>query len=173
MKTLLAILTTIIVAGLASSIHATQSVGDQWSGSYHNDAAYIFNPNNHTITNVDPAKNFTIERTGNWDIVRPAQLVNEYLVNGERTYLPEENHITINLWIDDQISKIWKWIKLHTTQITDLQDDTDKLNAKIGKQGKRITALEVEIKSLQDTNKDLQKQINALKPTSNPDNTPS
>ena len=148
MKIILAALLAVSALGLAGSAYAL-TIPDTWTGhAFVNDAgedqAWFWNPDDHTITNVDPDKEFTITQVGNWDVIEHEGFfhIHEYLLNNTRVNLNNGNYIPALLWIEDQLSKIWKYVNLHDKQIESMQEEIDSLQDKLASQAKRIKVLE-------------------------------
>lgn len=166
MKTLIAVLAAVAALGSMAAVHA-YDIENSWTGFYHNDGnegqAWLFNPNSHEITHVDPDQEFTVEHIGSWDVITHSEpwRTDDYSVNGT-TALLQNKDLPVLVWLDQQVNKIFKWLKLHDTQVAELQEentvqqgkidgleaDIDALESKIGKQAQRIKTLEGQMLAL-------------------------
>ena len=153
MKLFLAALITVAVLGSASLAYAGYSTSDQWYAVWvpqheslgtDNDA-YVWNPNHHTITHIDPDRELVITERGHWDIVQSINTASEIYVNGTLVNMTDGRWTLPVIWLEEQVNKIWKLVNLHDKQITDMYDTIDALEQKLGKQAKRIQALEKQL----------------------------
>ena len=141
-----------VVAVSGMSVAYGLSVSSSWAGFTYTtedgtEQAFFWNPNNHDITHIDPEKDFTVERDGNWSIISHSGsfLIHDYFVNGTRAYLVPGEFLPPIVWLDEQATKTQKYLKLHTSQIQDLQDKNAQFEKKLASQAKRIMALEKQL----------------------------
>ena len=143
-----ALLAVVAVSGIAAV--SAVSVQDGWmavyvpdnDGEYLKFDAYVWNPNNYNITNTDPEKELIITESGHWDIVDGINTINELIVNGETPRLNQGEWVLPLLYLEEQITKIQKFVKLHDSQIEELQEKNQEQDKKIKALEKRIKALE-------------------------------
>lgn len=118
---------------------------------------WIWNPNNYNITHVND-KEFTITHIGNWDVINESEnwRLDDYHVNGQEVYLESSEWLSPIVWLDEQVSKLWKHTNLHEFQIkylmdtnakhwdkiVELQETVKQQNEKLANQAKKIKELE-------------------------------
>ena len=181
-----ALLAVLAIGIGTTAAHATVNHDDMWSTVSYVDPNYItaeywvWNPNNHNITHANPAKTtpLNITEVGTWDVLTTDFVEDgtQYRLNGEiftRSAAPG-HYLMPLIWLEEQVGKIWKYLKLHDTQMNNLQKTDADLKKQNDNLQKQITQLQKKASSQADRITDLEDAIKKLaeQPTNQP-NTPS
>lgn len=158
-----AVLTVIAISVAGTSVHAGQSIQDQWSASYDDGVMYVWSPYDVTIKH-HYNQNFTTMQEGNWLMVTPVEHPRDFYINGSRTNLEQANHVPIIMWLEEEIKKVFKYAKTNTDNIADLQDKYAQLKSENKNLKKQISSLQGDIQELKSTIKQMQSQTGNIPP---------